>query len=227
MDKEPRRPPIEPAIAITSMRGAPDRGRNFMSYCEALGIDLNGFEDKRVLDLGADEHLGFARELDYRGIKTRSTVSLSPSFSDARWNHADGYKDRSSDLMLAGYGEVLPLRDNSFDRLVCFNIVQHLTYAEALQDLLKEATRVLDKDGQAFIWPIGLTDNSPRNLIKFTYVNLQEHGTVNISEEELQETLGSQVSMRFTKHTVIEEMDHNDSDPKRITAYKLTLTKLS
>jgi cyclopropane fatty-acyl-phospholipid synthase-like methyltransferase len=123
------------------------------AYSIGLGVEsFENFEGMKVLDLGAAAHLQFARGLEKAGIRA-DIVSFSPAFADKNWS--DNIKNRKeSDKVVAGMGEELPFADDTFDRVVCLDVVEHLGTYERYIVFLKEIARILAPNGVAYIAPI-------------------------------------------------------------------------
>jgi len=170
----------------------------------ALGLNISpdeveGFRDKKVLDLGAGAHLQFARGLEKAGIST-DVVSFSPAFADENWTgRMEGRKPE--DKLVAGMGEQLPFADESFDRIVCLEVLEHLHTYERYVLFLKEVVRVLKPTGIAFLGPtMELRGGYSANVI---------------SKPELEEILDHRVTVdwrlsneKFRLFTLILEKNH-------------------
>ena len=113
--------------------------------------EVEDFRGKRILDLGAGAHLQFARGLEKAGINA-DVVSLSPAFADKYWREAmKGRKE--SDMLVAAMGEQLPFADESFDRIVSDDVLEHLHTHKRYILFLKEVVRVLAPKGLAYLGP--------------------------------------------------------------------------
>ncbi len=138
--------------AQESIQWAQGYGESLKPYAFELGIEsFESFEGTKVLDLGASAHLLFARGIKKAGIKA-DVVSFSPAFADKDWSE-NIINRKESDKIVAGMGEELPFGDETFDRVVCLNVVEHLQTYERYLIFLKEIVRVLSSRGVAYIGP--------------------------------------------------------------------------
>jgi ubiquinone/menaquinone biosynthesis C-methylase UbiE len=136
--------------SIEHSLGYHDKGLE--AYAFGLGIkSFKDFEGMKVLDLGAGAHLQFTRGLKKAGINSE-VVSFSPAFADKSWLHYITNR-KESDKMVAGMGEELPFASESFNRVVCLDVVEHLHTRERYLIFLKEIMRVLAPGGIAYIAP--------------------------------------------------------------------------
>lgn len=129
----------------------PEGGRGLSTYEQQLLFDKKELNGKKVLDLGAGPHLKFSVELAEAGIDADIT-SLSPDFSNkeygetARWIYPDG-------KIVAGVGQSLPFKKETFDRIFAFHVEEHLGN-KIFFGFIQEMARVLKDGGQATIGPI-------------------------------------------------------------------------
>ena len=104
-------------------------------------IDWNG---KSVLDLGCAG--GFMAEaLDERGATVIGIDPASEAIAAARSHAAANGRDITYDV---GVGEALPYSDDSFDAVVCVDVLEHV---DDLPKVLAEVARVL-KPGGMFLF---------------------------------------------------------------------------
>jgi len=101
--------------------------RNFM-------IDLEFFRGK-VLEVGC----GSTGVIHFIDKKRCFKVGIDPLISSLRskMNFSDAY-------LIVGIGEKLPFKDNSFNIVLCINVLDHCLNP---QEVLKEIRRVLKEDG--------------------------------------------------------------------------------
>lgn len=112
-------------------------------------IDWQGL---RVLDLGCAG--GFMAEaLDDRGARVTGIDPAADAIAAARLHAAEAGRQISYDV---GVGETLPYEDESFDAVVCVDVLEHV---EDLQRVLAEVARVLVPGG------LFLFDTINRNIL--------------------------------------------------------------
>ncbi|RJR14482.1 class I SAM-dependent methyltransferase [Candidatus Parcubacteria bacterium] len=140
----------------------PWEGREAAVYLYQLGIQEEHLEGRRVLDLGAGRDLNFAKNLPEEGIHAE-VISLSPAFE---YLHTHLAKDphESTRLAVAGMGEELPFKENSFDTVVMFYVTLHIDTDERMVAILKEIVRVLKPEGVAYIGPLMIIENQTTGI---------------------------------------------------------------
>jgi len=129
----------------------PPEGRDLSTYERELLFDKRELEGKVVLDLGAGLEAKFAKQLKEAGIKAE-VISLSPDFIEEK------YRTKSKESFpegkfVAAIGQALPFKDESFDMIFAFYLIQHLTPGNFLR-CAYEMARVLKKGGRAVIGPL-------------------------------------------------------------------------
>lgn len=208
-------------IAKASIKGEPRGGRGIDYYTKALNISPSSFENKRVLEVGGGADLRFARELESAGIKAE-VVSISPAFAEERWRSQalSTGRDSATRRMAAAWGEQLPFADAAFDRIVCLNVTQHLTYPDEFMDLLREFVRVLSIKGEAYISPIDLEGEDDEKSIAVGYVSKDEARVRLVPEADLTSALGDSAVMSYLERPAL---DLHQSQGQRY--YTLVLRK--
>lgn len=128
----------------------PAGGRDLSTYETRLMFNRKDLEGKKILDLGAGPEVKFAKELAEAGIKADVT-SLSPDFSEAR--HAKkALRSLPDAALIAGTGQALPFRNESFDRVFALHVDEHLN-REMFLGFISEMARVLKRGGEAKLGP--------------------------------------------------------------------------
>lgn len=98
------------------------------------------WQDKAVLDLGCAG--GFMAEaLDDRGARVTGIDPAADAIAAARAHAAEGGRDIRYDV---GVGEALPYADDSFDAVVCVDVLEHV---QSLEQVIAEVSRVLRPGG--------------------------------------------------------------------------------
>jgi ubiquinone/menaquinone biosynthesis C-methylase UbiE len=126
--------------------------RGFDAYSLALGLTLDDFTDKKVLDLGAGKEVQLSRDLVGKSLNTQ-IVEMSPDFiySDIRRIARTSVPDAT---LLIGLGQSLPMRADSFDRIFGMHMMEHIDTDAVFLRLIQESIRVLKPNGKACFGPI-------------------------------------------------------------------------
>jgi len=146
---------------VDSINYGPESGRSLRHYENGFKFDKNELTGKTVLDLGCGPGARLARELGEHNIES-TIISLSPDFSYG--HHRTPFKyslinrilysitshKRLNGLLVAGYGEKLCFRDNSFDTILALYSVS-VWSLENYQEWFPEICRVLKPGGKAYI----------------------------------------------------------------------------
>ena len=149
--KNERPPMIQYRKESMSDSVMPEGGRNLKDYEEQLMFNREELRDKSVLDLGAGPELKLAKELKETGI-TSDTTSLSPSFGEEKYaNQIQGLK--SKDKAIAGLGQKLCFKDESFDNIFALHINEHIS-TDLFLEIVLEMARTLKIGGKAIIGPM-------------------------------------------------------------------------
>jgi len=114
-------------------------------------FDRRELEGKTVLDLGAGPELRFANDVKAAGIEA-NVVSLSPDFSDE--NIARTARKFSEGSIVAGVGQALPFKDETFDEVFALHVAEHLLTNGIRKATICEIARVLRGGGTARIGTI-------------------------------------------------------------------------
>src|SRR3989344_3752335 len=134
-------------------------GRSLEQYEYELQFDRRELEGKTVLDLGSGLQALLDKSLKKAGIHA-TVISLSPDYSNeehrkflepTRWEKFKAVikDERAEPLAVAGVGEQLPFKDESFDEVLALASVS--AYSERYQEFLSEICRVLKNGGIARI----------------------------------------------------------------------------
>ena len=102
----------------------PTSNRGLEKYLSDLNLTKETLEDKRILDLGSGTRR-FAKELEDGGVKAE-IFSLDPIFENPKEKIEAGAEELSEQLSktrrvqntVAGLGEHLPFKNNSFDLIL-------------------------------------------------------------------------------------------------------------
>jgi ubiquinone/menaquinone biosynthesis C-methylase UbiE len=175
----------------------PEGGRNLNTYEANLGFKRRELEGLKVLDLGAGPQIKFSEELKTAGIKA-DVISFSPDFLNEKYVlKARGVNSEAK--LVAGLGQKMPFADESFDRVMCLNVYDHLPTREDFLKMILEIIRVLKDQGAAHIGPFetfldkkssSWGVNKPYHYLMDSneIKNILKLGNVNISHEELDGT---------------------------------------
>lgn len=138
-----------------------------IEYNKISKLNLNG----NILDIGGSKRSGYHDLIS--GEHTMTTVNINASYG--------------CDLVF-DVQEVFPLKDNSFDNVLCFNVLEHIYKYENVFD---ECSRVL-KSGGKFISATPFMHHvhgSPDDYFRYTKSSLelllQENEFENIEIEEM------------------------------------------
>ncbi|MFA6160195.1 MAG: class I SAM-dependent methyltransferase [Parcubacteria group bacterium] len=137
-----------------------EKGRTLEDYEEMLGIDRKELENKTILDLGAGPGAKFSKDLKKAGIKAK-VVSLSADYSENKYSKefrpniferlSITKDDDKKELAVAGMGEQLPFKDETFDEILALFSVS--VWSRRDKEWLPEVMRVLKPGGCARIGP--------------------------------------------------------------------------
>jgi ubiquinone/menaquinone biosynthesis C-methylase UbiE len=121
-------------------------GRDLATYCEELGITEQDLLGKKILDVGAGLKAELAQALGDRA----EVVSFSPDYSDEK------YMENVANLekpVVAGVGQAMPFKNESFEVVLMLHVTEHVNN-KALEEIIQEIVRILQKDGVAYIAPL-------------------------------------------------------------------------
>ena len=136
----------EPALEYTGERMVPEANRGQLIFTEHLArykFAAQFVAGKTVLDFGSGEGYG-ASLLAARGATHVSGIDISPVAIEHARNK---YLQQSIDFVCADCLSV-PFKDNSFDLVTSFEVIEHLTDHEGY---LGEACRLLKENGTLII----------------------------------------------------------------------------
>ena len=154
--------PIWDNLGKKSMEQGPEEGRSIDEYEKVLKFKREDLENKFVLDLCAGPKARFSRDLEESGVKA-TVVSLSPEYADEQQcklfepTFLDKFKmiiknKKSEHLEVAGVGEQLPFKDESFDEVLSLFSVSTWSLRN-YKFWIPEICRVLKPNGAARIGP--------------------------------------------------------------------------
>jgi 2-polyprenyl-3-methyl-5-hydroxy-6-metoxy-1,4-benzoquinol methylase len=126
--------------------------RGFDAYSLALGLTLDDFTGKRILDLGAGKEVQLSKDLADKALNTQ-IVEMSPDFIYSNTRRIARTSD-SDAILLIGLGQSLPTRDESFDRVFGMHVMEHIDADAVFLKLIQESIRVLKPNGKACFGPI-------------------------------------------------------------------------
>lgn len=120
-------------------------GRSMEEYMADLGMTAEDIDGKDILDLGSSATARFEHEVGERA----NVISLSPDYA------AEEHRERlpAETKAVAGIGQQLPFKNESFDQILAYHLTEHIT-AQELEEVLIEAARVLREGGQMRLMPI-------------------------------------------------------------------------
>ena len=102
-------------------------------------------EDKdQILDIGSS-NASFTKYLPNQTIAIDLPSVDRFGFS---YQKLDDIKSKGNINPIFANGEILPFKDESFDRIICTEVIEHIYNDESA---VSEMTRVLKKDGKAFL----------------------------------------------------------------------------
>ena len=111
-----------------------------LAYFDRIAPDWEGV---KVLDLGCGG--GFMSEaLVRRGARV---IGVDPCMALIEFAHQHAKEAKFEIVYLVGTGEALPLEDNSVDRVVCVDVLEHV---QNIEKVLVEIRRVLRRNGIFF-----------------------------------------------------------------------------
>ncbi len=131
-------------------------GNPFRRYEQDLGINVNSFRGKTVLDV-ASGYSNFAKECRARGINCFA-MDLPNVLSriNKRFEDNNGKK-----FAVAGKAQEMPFKSNSVDLIVSRRGLFHVPNLFSIQYCVKEALRVLKPGGELrFDPPLGILTES-------------------------------------------------------------------
>ncbi len=155
--------------------------RNLKDYENELGFQAKELTGMKVLDLGSGYHETFSKEAAMKNIEV---FSLNPNLK--RQEFRDSAKRNSPNdsvpqkifnvikplhwqkKSVAGLGQELPFRNNSFDRVFAnFSVPYYARKTEnEYTKIFTEAIRVLKPSGEAVFFPLSQNDFTRHNLEK-------------------------------------------------------------
>jgi ubiquinone/menaquinone biosynthesis C-methylase UbiE len=136
--------------------------RSFEAYQGFFFIKPEMTRDKVVVDLGAGPEQNFAKGLQSRQetYRAKQIISIDPFATE---KHSSG--------IVAGEAEHLPLKDESVGALFASNsIPMYLRNQAEIEAAFSEIARVLEKNGDAYIFPLCYLPEDPTiedNMPKF------------------------------------------------------------
>jgi ubiquinone/menaquinone biosynthesis C-methylase UbiE len=152
-EKQPRYSPEDLRRAQEAAQFGPVGGRELEQYSDDLGLSLDDFQGKRVLDLGAGLNLKFATQLEAAGLSA-SVISYSPFLAkdDLRRDALAIAPQNVTAKSVAGMAEELPFADGSFDKVVSIHMLSYVA-PESRIAVMSEICRVLAPGGVAYVGP--------------------------------------------------------------------------
>ena len=131
----------------------PPEGRSAAYYMSMFDLaDTKELEGKTILYLCARAENRFAEDLKRRGVNV-TVAALSPDYADPVIGEIARQKSPEG-MLLAGLGQVLPFRDETFDTVMAFHVYEHLRSDEESIRMFSEISRVLKPSGVAKIGPL-------------------------------------------------------------------------
>ncbi len=112
--------------------GGKEKWEKFLK--NGFDLDFDFFNEKDVLEIGSGPS-----GIIYRIDEAKSRIGIEPM------DMSDIIEDWKKAFVKMGKGEDLPFSDNSFDIVICFNVLDHTTVQDAV---LVESNRVLRKNGK-------------------------------------------------------------------------------
>src|SRR3989344_2717603 len=142
----------------------PTSNRGLEKYLSDLNLTKETLEDKRILDLGSGTRR-FAKELEDGGVKAE-IFSLDPIFENPKEKIEAGAEELSEQLSktrrvqntVAGLGEHLPFKNNSFDLILAeYSLPAHATSKKQIDDFFESSLSSLRVGGKLrFCPPVSL-----------------------------------------------------------------------
>ena len=131
---------------------------SFEEYCQKLGLPVDEWAGKRVLDIGSGLSELFAegaRKLDINVI-SQNPVLADNSMVNIRKRLARDHESTGGGQTVAALAQELPYKDESFDAEVSlFAVPGYLPeYVEQYRKTFNEIIRTLKPGGKAYLFPI-------------------------------------------------------------------------
>ncbi len=161
--------------------------RGLDAYETALGFRREDLRNKEILDLGAGKEVRLSKEVSDAGLGA-TVIEMSPDFlhPDIR----EKAQAASPDVIaVAGLGQNLPFKNESFDDVLVLHVLEHLENEETFFKVLEESARVLRPGGRVYLGPVfsymrGLMHQQQKKVEKIKALG------VTITEEEVPEKYG-------------------------------------
>lgn len=189
----------------------PKGGRDLSTYEKHLLFDRKELQGKTILDLGTGPEAKFAKQLKEAGIKAE-VVSLSPDFEEKKYRQGVK-KSFPEGQFISAVGQALPFKNESFDRIFAFHVLEHLSSKERLLGLISEIARVLKKGGKATLGTVTeVEDFYTSILVRDTRIvkQLKNYGVEIVREDIPADTI------------LIESMKDYRDNPKGERVYNVT-----
>jgi len=152
---------------------------------------------KKILDIGC----GRGNLCNYLSKKNNLVYGIDISKEDIK--KANENKKNENQIFITGNAEKLEFRDNVFDEIYCYEVLEHV---EGLNKILEEIKRVLKKDGILKI-TVPLKE-SEKILLKYNQEYLKQIGHKRFfSEEGIRNEL-MEKGFRIKKHTTCNSIEH-------------------